>query len=73
MALHATQQTFNNLAGDKVVSIKANGGTVALAISHGDGDWVTIKTYDADTAETVTFTAGRGYRFTPSGGATYDL
>lgn len=69
------QQTFSAITGRKVVSVKANGGSVVLECRHGTSPvvWITMKTYTVDTVEVLDFMDGRVYRFTPAGGATYAL
>lgn len=71
-SVYTAQQVFSTISGKRVVSVKANGGSVVVACKHG-ADWITFKTFTADGAEVVDFVDGRDYRFTPAGGATYAL
>lgn len=71
-SVYAAETVFTTISGKRVVSVKANGGSVVVACKH-DADWVTFKTFTADGAEVVDFVNNRHYRFTPAGGATYAL
>lgn len=71
-SVYTVETVFSTVSGRRVVSVKANGGSVVVACKHG-ADWVPFKTFTSDGAEVVDFLNSRHYRFTPSGGATYAL
>ena len=55
----------------RVLTVKANGGTVQVQVEAG-ASWITADTYTADTAVEVFF-GGALVRVVPSGGAEYDV
>lgn len=57
-----------------LVSIDANGGSVAIEQDMGDGTWIALpdSPYSADTVFHLEVAQGR-FRFTPSGSATYSF
>jgi hypothetical protein len=70
--VYAVTRTFDRVSGERVLSVKVNGGTLVVDCAHG-AEWVTFRTFTEDTAEVVNFSNSRVYRFTPAGGATYAL
>lgn len=54
-----------------VLALKANGGNVTVEKPVGN-DWVVADTYDADGAH-VLFVGGGRVRFTPTGGAAFEV
>lgn len=56
-----------------MVTIKANGGSLAIEVAQG-ADWVAIEgsPFTADAAFHLEVANGQ-FRFTPSGGATYGV
>ena len=70
--LHTTTKTFDNLIGERTITVQSNGGSVVWEIEHGDGIWLTQHTYVADVpGEMINLGINRTHRFTVSGGATY--
>jgi hypothetical protein len=71
MAFSATHDFGGTYRGEtRVLSVKANGGTVLVQVEHDSGVWVTSDTISADYAGELTF----GYakvRIVPVGGATF--
>lgn len=70
--LYTATRTFDAISGPRVLSVKANSGSVLVECQHGS-EWVTMKTYSADTVEVIDFGNSRTYRFSVTGAATYAL
>lgn len=69
--MRTTQFILHNPQGDQTLSVKANGGSVAVEKQVGV-DWVVANTFTEDGAWTLTL--GRSpTRFTPTGGAAYEV
>ena len=66
-----TQQFRIHDNESRVLTVKANGGTVQVQAQAG-ASWITADTYTADTAVEVFF-GGALVRVVPSGGAEYDV
>lgn len=72
--VYSATRVFDSIQGPQVVSVDAGTGSVALECRHGADNWLTIETFDADTAKVIDFgSRGRVYRFTVSGNATYAI
>lgn len=71
--VYTTTQTFENITGERVLSIDANGGTVTVEKQHGPGNWIPAEVFNADTVEVMEFGVSSVFRFTPTGGATYAI
>jgi len=82
MTIHSDQQVFpggtarfspHKRLGALVVN--ANGGSVAVEVSMTDGTWIAISDSPIGAADPVVDLelSNRQYRFTPSGGATYEF
>ncbi len=54
------------------LTVKANGGTVALEVEHTPGVWDVAKSYDADGAHRLDL-GSVSFRLVPAGGATFNL
>jgi len=57
--------------GNRVLIVKANGGTVTVECKAGDA-WVLTDTYSTDTAVEMFFGSAL-FRIVPVGGAEYDI
>ena len=69
--MFTTQQTRITNAGELTVSVKANGGSLLIEAKIAD-EWAAPRTISEDD---VVICGGRNvtYRFTPAGGAAYDI
>ena len=74
MPLFSTQKTFDGEKAVRLMTVKANGGTVLVEALHSANPevWVTAATITEDGVYEVNFDILQA-RFTPSGGATYGL
>lgn len=71
--VYTATRTFENIHGPRVISVDANGGSVALEIQHGSANWITVETFTSDTAKVLDFGRGRIYKFVVTGSATYAI
>lgn len=55
-----------------ILTIKANGGSVAVSIEHSPGVYVVADTFTADGAHAVNYDRCR-FKVTPAGGAEFNL
>ena len=69
-----TAKTFGPFADSPtfVLTVKANGGNVALQVKHSAADYVTAETFLTDGAHQL-FPGHAEFRLVPSGGAEYSL
>lgn len=69
-----TTKTFGPFADSPtfVLTVKANGGNVALQVKHSAAHYVTAETFLTDGAHQL-FPGHAEFRLVPSGGAEYSL
>lgn len=69
--MSTTQLFLNNPQGTKILSVKANGGSVAVE-RQVEGEWVVVDLFSEDGAWPLNL--GRSpTRFTPAGGAAFEV
>lgn len=71
--VYTATKTFGSITGERVVSVDANGGSVAIQVQHGTNNWITVETIATDSAKVLNFGANRVYRFVVTGSATYAI
>lgn len=71
--VYSTTREFSNISGERMVSVDAGTGSVAIEVDHGTSNWILVETIAADTAKIVNFGYGRTVRFTVTGDATYAI
>lgn len=69
-----TAQTFGpfTTAQEYVLTVKANGGSVALSVEHGPGVFMPASTVTTDSAQRL-YIGRAKVRLTPVGGAEFSL
>lgn len=71
--MYTTAQTFGpERKARYILTVKANGGAVEVAIEHSPGVFVVADTFEEDGAHYVTWDRAK-VRVTPSGGAEFNL
>lgn len=73
MARYTAQltRTFPLASRDRVLTVEANGGSLAIEINDGV-NWILVETIASDSANTIV-TRSLNMRFTPSGGAIFTI
>ena len=71
--VYSVSREFDSIDGQRVISVDANGGTVAIQVRHGAGNWIAVETFSADTAKVLDFGYNRVYKFVVTGAATYAI
>lgn len=67
------QRTLEHLSAHTVIlSVVANGGSVAVEVEHDSGVWVVSDTLSADGVHELTI-GGALVRISPTGGATWTV
>lgn len=71
--VYSATKIFDNISGLRVISIDANGGSVAINVQHGVGNWIVVDTFSTDIAKVLDFGYNRTYQFVVTGAATFAL
>lgn len=71
--VYAATRTFDKLEGNHVVSVDANGGSVAIQVEHGSENWIVVETITSDSAKVMNFGNRRVYQFVVTGSATFAI
>ena len=57
----------------RLLTVQANGGTLAIEVEHAPGIWITADTIAEDYVGEIRGIGAARFRLTPSGGASWEV